>query len=102
MADLRELQTLVHQVRLQRGFTMEPLRIFALLSEEIGEVATELKKTWSTNYDAFSRDRLEEELADAMVCLLALANQFDIELEEALLEKLVSKDSQRVWKSARK
>ena len=101
MADLRELQTLVHHVRPQRGFTMEPVRIFALPGEEIGEVAAELKKTWSPNYDAFSRDCTEEELVDAMVCLLALANQFDIDLEEALIGKLVSKDGERVWKSAR-
>ena len=102
MATLPELQTLVHQVRQDRGFTMEPLQIFALLNEEVGEVATELKRTWSPNYDGFSKDALADELADVLVCLLALANQFFINLEQALVNKLVTKDSQREWKSAPK
>jgi NTP pyrophosphatase (non-canonical NTP hydrolase) len=102
MADLQELQTLVHSVRQARGFTMEPLKIFALLNEEVGEVAAELKKTWSPNYDSFSKDALADELADVLVCLLALANQFDIDLEPALVGKLVNKDGQREWKSAPK
>ena len=102
MSTLQELQTLVHQVRQARGFTMEPLQIFALLTEEVGEVATELKRTWSPNYDGFSQDALADELADVLVCLLALVNQFEIDLEQALLDKLVNKDSQREWKSASK
>lgn len=102
MATLQELQALVHEVRQARGFTMEPLKIFALLNEEVGEVATELKRTWSPNYDGFSKDALADELADVLVCLLALANQFEIDLEPALVGKLVKKDSQREWKSAPK
>jgi NTP pyrophosphatase (non-canonical NTP hydrolase) len=100
MADLQELQTLVHEVRQKRGFTMEPLKIFAMLNEEVGEVATELKRTWSPNYDDFTQEALADELADVLVCVLALANQFDIDLEQALVSKLVKKDSQREWKSA--
>ena len=100
MADLQELQYLVSRVRRERGFTMDPLRIFALLNEEIGEVARELKHTWSLNYEAFSKEDLEDEMADVLVCLLALANQFDIDLEQALTRKLVHKDNQRHWKSA--
>ena len=100
MADLHELQSLVAKVRKERGFTMHPIRIFTLLTEEIGEVARELKRTWSPNYDAFSKEDLEEEMADVLVCLLALANQFEINLEQALIDK-VDKDSQRDWKSAK-
>jgi NTP pyrophosphatase (non-canonical NTP hydrolase) len=100
MADLRELQSLVSKIRRERGFTMDPLKIFILLNEEIGEVAAELKRVWSSNYDAFSKADLEDELADVLVCLLALANQFEVDLEEVLLKKLVDKDSQRKWKSA--
>jgi NTP pyrophosphatase (non-canonical NTP hydrolase) len=102
MATLQELQALVHQVRQSRGFTMEPLKIFALLNEEVGEVAAELKRTWSPNYDGFNQDALADELADVLVCLLALANQFDLDVEQALVGKLVEKDSRREWKSARK
>ncbi len=100
MADLRQLQSLVAKVRQARGFTMDPVRIFALLSEEIGEVAGELKRTWSPNYDAFSKENLQREIADALVCLLALANQFEIDLEQALIDKLVVREGHREWKSA--
>jgi NTP pyrophosphatase (non-canonical NTP hydrolase) len=100
MAELHEIQSLVANIRRERGFTMDPVRIFALLTEEVGEVAGELKRTWSPNYEAFSREDLGHELADALVCLLALANQFDIDVEAALMEKLVRRDGQRTWKSA--
>ncbi len=99
MADLRELQNLVSKIRHERGFTMDPLRIFVLLDEEVGEIARELKRTWSPNYDPFSKQDLEDEIADVLVCLLALANQFEIDVEKALTEKLC-KDNQRKWKSA--
>ena len=100
MADLQELQNLVGRVRRERGFTMDPLRIYALLNEEMGEIARELKRTWSPNYEPFSKQDLADEIADVLVCLLALANQFEIDVEKALTEKLLHKDSQRHWKSA--
>jgi NTP pyrophosphatase (non-canonical NTP hydrolase) len=100
MASLQELQSLVSTIRYERGFTMDPVRIFALLTEEIGEVAGELKRTWSPNYEAFSREGLGDELVDVLVCLLALANQFDVDIEAALRKKFLDKDGQRTWKSA--
>ena len=74
----------IHLIRKERGFTMEPLKIFTLLNEEIGEVASELKKQWSKNYDDLSIEKLSEELADVQVCLCALANQYEINLESAV------------------
>jgi NTP pyrophosphatase (non-canonical NTP hydrolase) len=44
MAELHEIQNLVAKIRRERGFTMDPVRIFALLAEEVGEIASELKK----------------------------------------------------------
>lgn len=102
MTDLNELQVLVHDVRKGRGFTMDPLKIFALLTEEVGEVAAELKRTWSPNYKPFETADLQDELADLMVCTLALANQFDIDLEAALQEKLIGKDGKRQWKTSQR
>jgi NTP pyrophosphatase (non-canonical NTP hydrolase) len=48
VAELCEIQSLVRKIRQERGFTMDPLRIFALLTEEVGEVAGELKRTWKS------------------------------------------------------
>jgi NTP pyrophosphatase (non-canonical NTP hydrolase) len=102
MAELHEIQNLVAKIRRERGFTMDPVRIFALLAEEVGEIASELKRTWSPNYEAFSKQDLACEIADALTCLVALANQFDIDVERALMHKLVQRDGQRTWRSADK
>lgn len=101
MAEFTEIQELVRKTRQERGFTMKELEIFTLLNEEIGEVATELKKIWSKNYEGFSKEKMGEEMADVLCCLLALANQFDIDMEEALIDKLIEKDGKRKWLSAK-
>jgi NTP pyrophosphatase (non-canonical NTP hydrolase) len=100
MASLQELQSLVGKVRQERGFTMDPVRIFVHLTEEVGEIAAQLKRTWSLNYESFSKEDLEEEMADVLVCVLALADRFEVDLETVLLEKFLHKDGQRHWKSA--
>ncbi len=79
---------------------MDPLKIFIHLNEEVGEIAKELKKTWSKNYEAFDRQKLAAELADVQVCVCALANQFDIDIETAVEEKFIKADSKREWKTA--
>lgn len=90
-----EMQKKIHEIRKSRGFCMEPLKIFSMLVEEIGEVSKELKKTWSTNYSGFQKEKLEDELADTLVCLIALANQFDIDLEKSVQRKFFDKDRDR-------
>ena len=104
MAELKELQTLVAKVRRERGFTTDPIRIYALLNEEIGEIGGELKKTWSPNYDSFDSSRLADELADSMVLLCALASEFKVDLETAIRSKLSRRScdtspTMRVWRS---
>jgi len=39
MAELSEIQALVSETRHRRGFTTDPVQIFTLLTEEVGEVA---------------------------------------------------------------
>lgn len=99
---MKDLQMKVNKIRVERGFTMDPIRIFTLLNEEIGEVAKELKKTWSVNYDGLEKDKLADELADVQVLLFALATNFDIDLKTAVEKKFIESDSKRVWKSAKK
>ena len=97
---MEDLQTKIHKIRKERGFTMEPLKIFTLLNEEIGEVAAELKRQWSKNYEGFSVEKLAEEIADVQVCLCALANQYNIDIETAVNKKFVDSDSERIWKTS--
>ena len=86
--------------RAERGFVTDPLKIHVLLTEEVGEIAAELKRTWSKNYSEFSRDKLGEEVADVFCLLAALANEFDIDIEKAVREKFFEADESRTWKSA--
>ena len=100
MKDLPEIQRRIVEVRKQRGFVTDPTKIQVLLTEEIGEISSELKRLWSKNYDEFNADRLSEEIADAFVLLSALASKFDIDLAQAVESKFFSKDSRRSWKSS--
>ncbi len=86
--------------RAARGFTTDPVRILTLLVEEVGEIAGELKKTWSANYPDLDVDALADEIADALVLLSALASVFDVDLDAAVTRKFFAADSQRDWASA--
>lgn len=100
MAELTELQRAIAQVRADRGFTNDPLRIFTLLNEEVGEVARELKKSWSPNYGPPDEERIANELADCLVALCALATVSGVDLEAALQAKFFVEDGARDWASA--
>ena len=96
----KELQALITRTREERGFTTDPLRLFTLLNEEIGEIAGELKRVWSPNYDDFDPSRLANEVADSIVLLCALASEFDVDVESAIRAKFIEQDAQRQWPSA--
>ena len=100
MSELADLQKAISKTRLERGFVTDPVKIHLLLSEEVGEIASAIKRLWSENYGDFSRDQLQEEVADVFVLLAALAAQFDIDIEEAVVDKFFRKDGAREWKSA--
>ena len=100
MTHLADIQQQIKAVRTQRGFVTDPLKIQLLLVEEIGEIAAELKRLWSKNYDAFDQSRLSDEIADAFVLLAALASEFNIDIEQALEAKFFAKDASRQWRSA--
>jgi NTP pyrophosphatase (non-canonical NTP hydrolase) len=68
--------------------------------EEVGEIAGELKRLWSKNYDPFDASRLAEEIVDVFCLLSALAHEFDIDLEQAVRKKFFEADGQRTWKTA--
>lgn len=101
MTDLANLQRRIAEERGKRGFVTDPVKLAVLLTEEVGEIASELKRLWSKNYDEFSADRLKEEIADTFVILAALADQFDIDIEAAVEGKFFGKDARREWKSSR-
>lgn len=76
------------------------MKILVLLTEELGEVARELKKTWSPNYDEFDPERLAPEIADMFVLLSALASEMKVNLETAVRDKFFRADQDRDWPPA--
>jgi NTP pyrophosphatase (non-canonical NTP hydrolase) len=98
LKSLRSLQKKVGEIRKKRGFTQDPERALILLVEEVGEVAQQLKRSWSPNYDTFSNSAIAEELADVLFVLLGLSDLLKIDIAEALKKKTAS-DSNRTWKS---
>lgn len=100
MTDVWELQELISATRAERGFTTDPVRLLCLLTEEVGEIAGELKKTWSPNYPELVPAELADEIADVYVLLNALASSYSIDVEAAVRSKFFDDDSTRTWASA--
>lgn len=100
MSELLELQLAVAAQRRECGFTTDPVRILILLVEEVGEIARELKKTWSPNYGDLDVERLGDELTDVFVLLSALASAYEIDLASAVQRKFFEADAERRWPSA--
>lgn len=99
---MKSLTQRIIQKRTARGFVTDPLKIQLMITEEVGEISRELKRGWSENYDGFDKDRLAEEISDTFVLLVALANEFDIDIETAVESKFFGHDEQRDWKTEKK
>ncbi len=97
--ETKQLQDKIVATRADRGFVTDPVKLCVLLAEEVGELASEIKKTWSVNYSGTTKEKLSEECADVYVILAAMAQAFDINLEEAVISKFFSKDAKRSWAS---
>jgi NTP pyrophosphatase (non-canonical NTP hydrolase) len=63
------------------------LASFIALTEEVGEVADEIMKK-EIYEEKTNLDDLKGELADVLVCLLELANVYDIDLDEEFEKKI--------------
>jgi NTP pyrophosphatase (non-canonical NTP hydrolase) len=100
MTSTSDLQAQIVEARASRGFTSDPVRLVVLLAEEVGEIAREVKKTWSPNDEAFEADGLALRLADAFVLLAALASEAGIDLGAAAEDKFFGDDAGRNWPSA--
>ena len=81
---LNKLCAHVEQKRKERGFEDRDEMLALLLSEEVGEIARELRKSWKGLADA--RD-IGMEIIDALTYVLRLGCCFSVDLETALREK---------------
>jgi NTP pyrophosphatase (non-canonical NTP hydrolase) len=80
-----------------RGRGAQGVQQCLLLGEEVGELFKAVRKQQNLTVDPQSRvGDVEEELADVLIYLCAIANRLDIDLEDAFRRK-EQRNEQRVW-----
>jgi NTP pyrophosphatase (non-canonical NTP hydrolase) len=98
---LPDYQQYIKQVCKERDWDKNnPLEIFLLFSEEVGELAKAIRnrlKLYHEEGKNIKNDELGHELADIFNYLLDIANCFNIDLENAVKEK-EKLNAARKWK----
>lgn len=90
MTTLKDLQQHLDELCKEKGWDKNSVsEVFLLLTEEIGELAKEVRKQIGLQGKTHekSHEELKHEFADVFNYLLELANRFDVDLTEAYFEK---------------
>ena len=95
---LADVQQYVREMETERGFNQESsLQKCLLLGEEVGELFKAIRKMEKVMTDPRSViTSVEEELADILIVLSAVANRYGIDLESAFRRK-EEVNKKRVW-----
>lgn len=98
--DLAAIQTYVRQLEEDRGFAANSIQQECLqLGEEVGELFKAIRKQQKLRLDPNSKvGSVDEELADILIYLCAIANRLNIDLEQALRDK-EEINKTRTWQS---
>ncbi|MFA6513771.1 MAG: MazG nucleotide pyrophosphohydrolase domain-containing protein [Patescibacteria group bacterium] len=96
---LKEIQAYVKELETERGFTdVSTIQNCLLLGEEVGELFKAVRKTEKMKTDLNSSfTSVEEELADIIIYISSIANQYNINLETAFRNK-EEINKKREWK----
>lgn len=88
-ATLKNLQTYVTELEIERGFIDQTiLEKCLLMGEEMGELFKAIRKAENISIDSNSDSfHVGEELADIIIYVCAIANRSGIDLEEAFRKK---------------
>ncbi len=94
----KDFQEYVSQLEIERGFAEQNvLQKCLMLGEEIGELFKAVRKKEKIKVDQNSKfGSIDEELADIIIYLCAVANRYDIDLEKAFRDK-EEINKKRVW-----
>lgn len=87
--NLRDFQQYVTEMEVERGFNDQTvLQKCLLLGEEVGELFKAIRKNSNMQLDLNSKvGSIDEELADILIYLCAIANKLDVNLETAFRDK---------------
>lgn len=96
---LQDFQAYVAELELHRGFNdQNAIEKCLLLGEEMGELFKAVRKSMNLKTDINSDiGTVKEEIADILIYLCAIANRFDIDIEQAFREK-EEINKKRKWK----
>jgi NTP pyrophosphatase (non-canonical NTP hydrolase) len=86
---LTDFQRYVSELEQERGFAeQDVLKKCLLLGEEIGELFKAIRKHQQMSIDPQSKTTsVEDELADVLLMICAVANRLDVNLENAFRQK---------------
>ncbi len=96
---LKDFQEYVEELEVERGFEKQDvLQKCLLLGEEIGELFKAVRKMESISIDKKNSKitSVEEELADILIYLCAIANRYNIDLETSFRNK-EEVNKNRIW-----
>ena len=86
---LQDFQNYVIELEQVRGFTdQNVIEKCLLLGEEMGELFKAVRKSMKLKTDVNANvGTVKEEIADILIYLCAIANRYDIDIEQAFREK---------------
>ncbi len=96
---ISDFQQYVKEMKIERGFKVEPIYECCLLAEEVGELISAVRKNnkGGSIGSGSVPGSVKLELADVFIYLCSIANIHGINLEEAFREK-EEINKQRTWK----
>jgi len=99
-ASLRHLQAYVAKLEADRGFAdQSAIQKRLLMGEELGELFKAVRKHEGLPIDPEGTTQsVAWELADLLIYIWAVANRYDVDLEDAFREK-ERVNAERVWKT---
>ena len=99
-SSVADLQKYIKDMIETRGFKNSLLERMVLLTEEIGELAKEVRKTDNNLYIDINKEynsSLENEITDVFICLMGMCELIDMDIVEGLKNK-EKINFERVWK----
>lgn len=87
--ELKDIQKIIKEKYYEIDSKSGELFLLAVLFEEVGELAEAVRKKELKN--------IKEELVDVLFMVLSLANLFDLNLEDRLIEKYIRGDPSKCW-----
>ena len=89
-SNLNEIQKYITKMMEVNGFNNTPLELLCYLTEEIGELAKEIRKNESNMEMDINKkysSNIKDELADVFIYVLTIADKYNIDLLDALKRK---------------